>query len=82
MKQTLQDFGLKFDHIPVKCDNTSAISLSKNPIQHSSTKHIEMRHHFLKDHMMKSDVILRGVHDSVRFGLDSKNQPNRVILIL
>jgi hypothetical protein len=61
MKQILQDFGLNFDHIPIKCDNTSAISLSKNPIQHSYTKHIEMRHHFLKDHMMKSDIILEFV---------------------
>ena len=31
--------------IPIKCDNTSAINLSKNPIQHSRTKHIEIRHH-------------------------------------
>jgi hypothetical protein len=51
MKQTLEDYGLKFDHIPIKYDNTSAISLSKNPIQHSRTKHIELRHHFLKDHI-------------------------------
>jgi hypothetical protein len=58
MKQTLEDYGLKFDHIPIKYDNTSAISLSKNPIQHSRTKHIELRHHFLKDHIVKRDIVL------------------------
>ena len=42
MKQQLQDFLLHYDHIPIKCDNTSAINLSKNPIQHSRTKHIEI----------------------------------------
>jgi len=61
MKQTLKDFGLVFDHVPIKCDNTSAISLSKNPIQHSHTKHIEVRHHFLRDHMTKRDIALEFV---------------------
>jgi hypothetical protein len=40
MKQQLEDFKLKFDHIPIRCDNTSAINISKNPILHSRTKHI------------------------------------------
>ena len=52
------DFGLALDHIPIKCDNTSAINLSKNPIQHSRTKHIDIRHHFLRDHVQKGDVVL------------------------
>ena len=34
MKQQLEDFGIAMDHIPIKCDNTSAICLTKNPIQH------------------------------------------------
>lgn len=42
MKQQLEDFDLHYDHIPIKCDNTSAINLSKNPVQHSQTKHIEI----------------------------------------
>ena len=41
------------------CDNTSAINLSKNPIQHSRTKHIEIRHHFLRDHTQKGDIVLQ-----------------------
>ena len=48
MKQTLSDFYLSFEHVPIKCDNTSAINISKNHVQHSRTKHIEIRHHFLE----------------------------------
>jgi len=50
IKQQLSDFGLNLSHIPLLCDNTSAINLTKNPIQHSRTKHIEIHHHFIKDY--------------------------------
>ena len=60
-KQTLSDFGLTFSHVPIKCDNTSTISISKNPMQHSRTKHIEIRHHFLIDHAQKGDITLEFV---------------------
>ena len=36
--------------------NTSAINLTKNPIQHSKTKNIEIRHHFIRDHIQKGDI--------------------------
>ena len=58
MKQQLQDFGLHYDHILIKCDNTSAINLSKNLIRHSHIKHIEIRQHFLRDHVLKGDIEL------------------------
>ena len=58
MKQTLSDFGLTYSHVPIKCDNPSAISISKNLVQHSRTKHIEIRHHFLRDHAQKGDITL------------------------
>ena len=61
MKQQMEDFGITMDHIPIKCDNTSAISLTKNPIQHSRTKHIEIRHHFIRDHVQKGDVVIKFV---------------------
>ena len=41
------------------CDNTSAISLTKNLIQHSKTKHIEIKHHFLRDEVGKNKIILK-----------------------
>uniref|UniRef100_A0A2N9J511 CCHC-type domain-containing protein n=1 Tax=Fagus sylvatica TaxID=28930 RepID=A0A2N9J511_FAGSY len=61
IKQQLEDFKILFDHIPIRCDNTSAISLSKNPIQHSRTKHIEIRYHFIRDHVQKGDIELEFV---------------------
>ncbi len=42
--------------IPINCDNTSAISITKNLVQHSRTKHIDVRHHFIRDHVEKGDV--------------------------
>ena len=61
MKQTLSDFNLSFEHVPIKCDSTSAISISKNLMQHSRTNHIEIRHHFLRDHAQKGDITLEFV---------------------
>lgn len=58
MKQQLDGFDVKFDNVPIFCDSTSAINLSKNPIQHSRSKHIEIRHHFLRDHTQKGDIYL------------------------
>ena len=58
MKQTLSDFGLTFSHVPIKCDNISVISISKYPVQHSRTKNIDIRHHFLRDHAQKGDITL------------------------
>ena len=61
MKQTFKNYGINLDHIPILCDDTSAINQSKNPIQHSRTKHIEIRHHFLRDHIKKGNIILNFV---------------------
>ncbi|KAJ4763435.1 Pol [Rhynchospora pubera] len=58
MMQTLRDFELDFQKIPILCDNTSAILISKNPVLHSRTKHTEIRHHFIRDHVEKGDVEL------------------------
>ena len=57
-KQQLLDYSIKLDHIPIKCDNTSTINLNKNSIQHSRTKHIDIRHHFLRDHVQINDISL------------------------
>ena len=61
MKQTLNDFDLSFEHVSIKCNNTSAINISKNPVQRSRTKHIEIRHHFLIDHAQNGDITLEFV---------------------
>ncbi|GKE14638.1 hypothetical protein Tco_1422215 [Tanacetum coccineum] len=53
MKQALVYYDIILDNIPVLCDNKGAIDLRKNPILHSCTKHIEIRHHFLRDNVQK-----------------------------
>nr|CAE01974.2 OSJNBb0051N19.3 [Oryza sativa Japonica Group] len=56
---TLKDYDLTFEKVPLFCDNTSAINIAKNPVQHSRTKHIDIRFHFLRDHVEKGDVELQ-----------------------
>ena len=46
------------------CDNTSAINLSKNPVNHSRTKHIEVRHHILRDHVANNNIKLEFISTS------------------
>ena len=53
IKNQLLDYGIVLKNVPIFCDNTSAINLNKNPIFHCRTKHMEIRHHFLRDHVQK-----------------------------
>jgi hypothetical protein len=66
MIQTLQGYNLRFRKVPIMCDNTSAIMISKNPVLHARTKHIEIRHYFIHDHVVRGDIEL--IH------VDTKNQ--------
>ncbi|GKF10148.1 hypothetical protein Tco_0048074 [Tanacetum coccineum] len=61
MKQALVDYDINLDDIPVLCDNKGAINLSKNPVLHSRTKHIEIRHHFLRDNVQKGNISIEKV---------------------
>ena len=56
MRQTLRDFGYNLSKVPLLCDNESAIRMADNPVEHSRTKHINIRHHFLRDHQQKGDI--------------------------
>jgi hypothetical protein len=56
MKMLLGDYGFSQDTMIINCDNTSAINISKNPVHHSRTKHINIRHHFLRD-FVESEVV-------------------------
>jgi hypothetical protein len=56
MRQTLRDFGYNLRKVPLLCDNESAISLVDNSVEHSRTKHIDIRHHFLRDHKQRGDI--------------------------
>ena len=62
MKQTLQDMKVSIDEpISIKCDNTSAISMSKNHVLHSKTKHILIKYHFLREQVAQKVVNLEYV---------------------
>jgi hypothetical protein len=52
---------VKFDCIHLLCDNESAVKIVTNPVQHKRTKHIDIRHHFLRDHVSKGDIVMEGV---------------------
>ncbi|GJW26221.1 retrovirus-related pol polyprotein from transposon TNT 1-94 [Tanacetum coccineum] len=57
----LVDYGIHLDDIPIMCDNKGAIDLIKNPVQHSRTNHIEIRHHFLRDNVQKGNISIEKV---------------------
>jgi hypothetical protein len=63
----MSDFGEESTHVPLQCDSTRAISVAKNPMLHSKTKHIEVRYHFLRDNVEKGKIALIHVptHDQL-----------------
>ncbi|GJT30243.1 hypothetical protein Tco_0910518 [Tanacetum coccineum] len=54
----LTDYGFHFNKIPIYCDSKSAIAISCNLVQHSRTKHIVVRYHFIKEHVEKGMIEL------------------------
>nr|GEZ38482.1 hypothetical protein [Tanacetum cinerariifolium] len=58
MGTQLMDYGFHFNKIPIYCDSKSAIAISCNPVQHSRTKHIAVRYHFVKEHVEKGTIDL------------------------
>ncbi|GJX32862.1 hypothetical protein Tco_0242717 [Tanacetum coccineum] len=56
MRTQLQDYGFNYNKIPLYCDSQSAIAISCNPVQHSHTKHIHTRYHFIKE-QVENDII-------------------------
>jgi hypothetical protein len=61
MKAILKDFGINFKNVPLLCDNESAVKLTNNPVQHQRTKHVDVRHHFIRDHQQKGDIAIESV---------------------
>nr|GEY41529.1 hypothetical protein [Tanacetum cinerariifolium] len=53
MRTQLTDYGFHFNKILIYCDSKSALAISYNPVQHSRTKHIAVRYHFIKEHVEK-----------------------------
>ena len=61
MKKLLSDYGIPQDTMVVYCDNSNAIDISKNPVQHSKIKHIEIRYHFIRDLVERKIVTLENI---------------------
>ncbi|XXG77055.1 hypothetical protein AAC387_Pa08g1290 [Persea americana] len=60
-KQMLTDYGIEQCSMNLYCDNTSAINISKNPVQHSITKHIDIRHHFIRELVEEGVIVLEHI---------------------
>ncbi|GJV27697.1 retrovirus-related pol polyprotein from transposon TNT 1-94 [Tanacetum coccineum] len=58
MRTQLNDYGFHFNKIPIYCDSKSAIAISCNSVQHSRTKHVVVRYHFIKEHMENGTIKL------------------------
>nr|GEY27861.1 hypothetical protein [Tanacetum cinerariifolium] len=58
MKSQLSDYDIRYNMVPIFCDNTSASAISNNLVLHSRTKHIDIRYHFIRDHILKRDIKL------------------------
>ncbi|GKF13335.1 hypothetical protein Tco_0054797 [Tanacetum coccineum] len=58
MRTQLKDYGFNYNKIPLYCDSQSAIAISCNPVQHSHTKHIHTRYHFINEQVENSIIEL------------------------
>jgi hypothetical protein len=58
MKQTLLDYGVVLEKVPLLCDNESVVKIANNHVQQYRTKHTDICHHFLSDHVAKGDIVL------------------------
>ena len=61
IKNQRRDYGLMLERIPIMCDNISATSIVSNPINHSRTKHIDVRYHFIREHAVDGPIELHFV---------------------
>ncbi|GJW67162.1 hypothetical protein Tco_0121586 [Tanacetum coccineum] len=58
MQSQLTDYDIFNEKVPIFYDNISAIAILNNPVLHSRTKHIDIRYHFIRDHILKRDIEL------------------------
>ncbi|GJX02604.1 retrovirus-related pol polyprotein from transposon TNT 1-94 [Tanacetum coccineum] len=61
IKSQLADYDVLYDKVLIFCDNTSVIAISNNLVLHSRTKHIDIRYHFIRDHILKGEIKLHFV---------------------
>ncbi|GJQ96285.1 putative ribonuclease H-like domain-containing protein [Tanacetum coccineum] len=62
IQNQMLDYGFNFMNTKIHIDNESTICIVKNPVFHSKTKHIEIRHHFIRDSYEKKLVQVIKIH--------------------
>ncbi|GJR14786.1 putative ribonuclease H-like domain-containing protein [Tanacetum coccineum] len=62
IQKSIVDYGYNFMHTKIYIDNESTICIVKNPVFHSKTKHIEIRHHFIRDSNEKKLIQMIKIH--------------------
>ena len=62
MQKFLQELGLKQEKTILYCDSMSAIYLSKNPVLHSRSKHIDVKYHWVREKLEEKLFLLEKVH--------------------
>ncbi|GJT13420.1 putative ribonuclease H-like domain-containing protein [Tanacetum coccineum] len=62
IQNQLLDYGFNFMNTKIHIDNESTICIVKNPVFHSKTKHIEIRHHFIRDAYEKKLIQVQKIH--------------------
>ncbi|GJT97371.1 putative ribonuclease H-like domain-containing protein [Tanacetum coccineum] len=62
IQNQLLDYGYNFMNTVINIDNNSTICIIENPVQHSKTKHIEIRHHFIRDYNAKKLIQMFKIH--------------------
>ncbi|PZO85061.1 MAG: hypothetical protein DI631_16935, partial [Acinetobacter johnsonii] len=73
IQQQLRDYGFEFLTTPIYVDNSAALDITRNPVQHSKTKHIEIKYHFIRDCFEKRLIDVVKVHtDDQRADLFTK----------
>jgi hypothetical protein len=55
----MRDFEVRFERVLLICDNTSIISVAKNQVFYKRMRHLERRHHFMRDHVEKGEIEMR-----------------------
>ncbi|GJY93686.1 hypothetical protein Tco_0509468 [Tanacetum coccineum] len=62
IQNQMLDYGFNFMNTKIHIDNESTICIVKNPVYHSKTKHIEIRHHFIRDSYEKKLIRVEKIH--------------------
>jgi hypothetical protein len=70
----MRDYGVTYKSVPLMCHRASAICLAHNLVFHRRAKHIKVRHHFLRDHVEKGEIVMKFI-DTERQLADNFTKP-------